>query len=147
MILKLFVVFALIPLLTSAQAIVGESDKLEFKEGKIIYEGNVKLTKDNGILLADRVEVTVDKEGKPLKLVAIGKVKYIEGNREAYSEYAEYDFSKEVLTLKGKAVLKDSRGILEADIIIYNRKENVLEAKSINRRVRTVYLEEAKVGE
>jgi lipopolysaccharide transport protein LptA len=124
------------------QAIVGESDRLEFREGKIVYEGNVKLSKDEDILFADRVEVFVDDKGKPKKLIAEGKVRYMGGDREAYAEYAEYDLIKDVLILKGNAKLKDSKSLLEADLIIYDRTNNTLEAKSVKRRVRTVYLEE-----
>ncbi len=144
---KFLLSFLIISLSAFSQAIVGESDSLEFKEGKIVYKGNVKLTKDGGVLSADKVEVFVDEKGKPKKLVATGNVRYIEGRRKAKADYGEYDLISEKLILKGNARVEDKGNLLEADIIVYNKRKNSLEAKAVNKRVRTVYIEEEKAGE
>ncbi len=142
-----FTLLLLIPSIILSQVIVGESDSLEYRKGKIIYKGNVKLTKDGGILLADEVEVFVDEAGKPKKLVAKGKVRYLQEGKRAQADYAQYDLEQETLLLKGNAKIEDGGNLLEADIIIYNRKTDTLEAKSVSRQVRTLYIEEERSGE
>ncbi len=124
------------------QPITGEAKNLIFKEDRIIYEGNARLTRGEAELKADRVVIFLSKKGKPKKLVAEGSVRYEEPGRSATAEYAEYDLEKEVIFLRGKAVVEEDKNVLEADEIVYDRKNKTLQAKGENRRVRTIYIEE-----
>ncbi len=125
-----------------SQPITGEAKKLEFRKDRIIYTGDVKLIRGESILRADRVEILLDEKGKPVKVVATGKVRYAETNRRAFSDYAEYDLKRDVILLKGRARVEEDKNILEAEEIVYDRKSGTLQARGKEGRVRTIYIEE-----
>ncbi len=130
--------------LSYAQPIAGEAQKLEFQKDKIIYTGNVKLVRGESVLKADKVIVFLNEKGKPTKIVAVGQVRFSEPKRKARADYAEYDLSKEVIILRGSARVEEEKNILEAEEIVYDRKNQTLEAKGGSKRVRTIYIEEEK---
>ncbi|MFN3813413.1 MAG: lipopolysaccharide transport periplasmic protein LptA [Aquificaceae bacterium] len=140
--MKRVVLFFLAFGLCFSQPILGEADKLTYEKDKIVYTGNVKLTKGNAVLTADKVVLYLDDKGKPKKAQAEGNVKYIEGDRRAYATSAEYDFQDDVIKLFGNAKVEDKKNFVEADEIIYYRKENRAIAVSKGSRVRTFYVEE-----
>ncbi len=141
--LKVFIlILSLLTLSFSEEVITGEAKELEFLKEKLIYKGNVKLVRNSSVLNAEKVIVYLNKEGKPVRIVAKGKVKIIENERKAFSDYAEYDLTNEVIILKGNAKIQEKTRLLEADEIVIYRKENRLIAKGIKRKVRTVYMEE-----
>ncbi len=132
-----------------SQPITGEARKLEFRKDRIIYIGDVKLVRGEAVLRADRVEILLDEEGRPLRIVATGSVSYREAGRRASSDYAEYDLKREVILLRGKVRVEEEKNVLEADEIVYDRKSGTLQAKGKEGRVRTIYIEEEeneKVG-
>jgi lipopolysaccharide export system protein LptA len=132
----------LFPLLSFAQPITGEADKLEFKKDRIIYHGNARLTRGETILKADRVTIFIGEDGKPRKLIAEGNVRYSEPQRKASADYAEYVFGREIIILRGRARVEEEKNVLEADEIVYDRKNETLSARGKNRKVRTIYIEE-----
>ncbi|WP_457601420.1 lipopolysaccharide transport periplasmic protein LptA [Hydrogenivirga sp.] len=127
-----------------AQPITGEAKNLEFKKDRIVYTGNVKLTRGDSVLHADKVVIFLDERGKPVKMVATGKVRYFEPRRKAFSRYAEYDLVKDVIILKGNARVEEDKNVLEADEIVYDKKNETLQAKGDKSKVRTIYIEEEK---
>ena len=140
----LTLLLSLSALLFAQSSITGESDELIYLENKLIYKGNVRLIRDSSVLRAEKVEIILNEEGKPVKVIASGNVKIIEPMRKVFANYAEYDLTKEVIYLKGSAKIQEKTRILEADEITIYRKENRLVAKGNKKRVRTVYLEEKK---
>lgn len=142
--LKVFIVLLSFIALGFSQSITGEANILEFSNDKLIYKGNVKLIRGSSILKADEVIIILDKNGKPLKIIAKGKVKVIEDSRRSYADYVEYDMQRDVIYMKGNARIVEGNRILEADEIFLYRKENRLTAKGTTKRVRTVYVEEEK---
>ncbi|WP_461828783.1 LptA/OstA family protein [Aquifex sp.] len=131
-------------LLYAQSSITGESDELIYLENKLIYKGNVRLIRDSSVLRAEKVEIILNEEGKPVKIIASGNVKIIEPERKVFANYAEYDLIKDIIYLKGSAKIQEKTRILEADEITIYRKENRLVAKGGKKRVRTVYLEGKK---
>ncbi len=131
-------------LIYAQSSITGEADELIFLKNKLVYRGNVRLIRDSSTLRAKKVEIILDKEGKPLKIIAYGNVRIVEPERKVFSDYAEYDLSKEIVHLKGSVKIQEKTRILEADEVIIYRKENKLVAKGERNRVRTVYVEEKK---
>ena len=132
-----------------SQPITGEAQKLEFKRDRIIYKGKVKLIRGESVLRADKVVILLDESGKPVKVIATGKVRYVEASRRAFSDYAEYDLKRDVIILRGRARVEEDKNLLEADEIVYDRKNETLQAKGKEGKVRTIYIEEAeneKVG-
>ena len=142
--LKVFIVLLSFIALGFSQSITGEANILEFSNNKLIYKGNVKLIRGSSVLKADEVIIILDKDSKPVKIIAKGKVKVIEDSRKSYADYVEYDIKKDVIYMKGNAKIVEGSRILEADEIFLYRKENRLTAKGITKRVRTVYVEEEK---
>jgi lipopolysaccharide export system protein LptA len=128
--------------LAISEPILGEADNLTYEKDKIIYTGNVKLTRGNGVLTANKVVIYLDDKRKPKKAEAEGNVKYVEGVRRAFADRAEYDFQTEVLKLFGNARVEDDKSFVEADEIVYYKKEDRAIAISKSKRVRTFYVEE-----
>jgi len=146
-------IFLLLSLILSlsvlGQPITGEAQKLEFMKDRIVYTGNVKLTRGNSILKADKVTILLDEKGKPVKLIAKGNVVYREPKRRATADYAEYDLRTETIVLRGRAKVEEEKNVLEAEEIVYDRRNQTLHAKGGKKRVRTIYIEEEeneKVG-
>ena len=143
--LKVFtLILSLLAFSFPQEVITGEAKELEFLKDRLIYRGNVKLIRNSSVLNADRVIVYLNKEGKPTRIVAEGKVKIIEDERKAFAEYAEYDLTNEVIILKGNAKIQEKTRLLEADEIVIYRKEERLIAKGLKKKVKTVYMEEKK---
>lgn len=130
--------------LSFSQPITGEAQNLEFVKDRVIYKGDVKLVRGEAVLRADEVVIFVDEKGKPVKLVATGRVRYTETSKRAYSDYAEYDLLKELIFLRGAAKVEEGGNLLEADEILYDKKNNTLKAKGNNGKVRTIYVEEER---
>ncbi len=128
--------------LAMSEPILGEADNLTYEKDRIIYTGNVKMTRGKGVLTADKVVIYLDDKRKPKKAEAEGNVRYVEGTRRAFADRAEYDFQTEVLKLFGNARVEDDKNFVEADEIIYYKKEDRAIAISKNKRVRTFYVEE-----
>ncbi|MGC8853211.1 MAG: lipopolysaccharide transport periplasmic protein LptA [Hydrogenobacter sp.] len=128
--------------LAMSEPILGEADNLTYEKDRIIYTGNVKMTRGKGVLTADKVVIYLDDKRKPKKAEAEGNVKYVEGTRRAFADRAEYDFQTEVLKLFGNARVEDDKNFVEADEIVYYKKEDRAIAISKSKRVRTFYVEE-----
>ena len=131
-----------------SQPITGEAKILEFKDNRVIYKGDVKLTRGDALLSADRVEIILDERGKPVKILAVGNVKYVEGNRKARADYAEYDLKADRIILEGSATVEEDKSVLSADRIVYDRKSQSLQALGGAGKVKTLYVEEEdeKIG-
>jgi len=140
---KAFILLSLSSLLF-AQSITGEADSLEFLKDRLIYRGNVQLIRDSSVLHADEVIIYLNKENKPVKIVARGKVRVKEKDRRAWADYAEYDLIEDVIILRGNAKIQEKTRVLEAEEIVIYRKENRLVAHGKGKRVRSLYLEEKR---
>lgn len=140
----LILLLSFLTFLHAQTSITGEADELIFLENRLIYKGNVRLIRDSAVLKAQKVEIILDENGKPKKIIAYGNVKIIEPERKVFADYAEYDLVKDVMYLKGNAKIQEKTRLLEADEITMYRKENRLVAKGNKKRVRTVYVEEKK---
>ncbi len=125
-----------------AQPIVGEADSLTYERDRVIYSGNVRITRGNALLTANRVVIHLDENKRARMVEAEGNARYTEGNRRASANKMVYDLQNEVITLIGKARVEEGQNFVEADEIVYYRKEDRAVAVSKNSRVRTFYVEE-----
>lgn len=139
---KVIIFLSLLPLFLTAQPIVGEADSLTYEKDKVIYSGNVRLTRGNALLTANKVIIHLDENKKARLIEAEGNPRYTEGNRRGFAERMFYDLKDEVITLRGKARVEEGQNFVEADEIVYYRKEDRAVAISKNSRVRTFYVEE-----
>lgn len=124
------------------QAVLGEADSLLYEGNKIIYTGHVKFVRGDGVLTADKVIIYLDEKKKAKWAEAEGNVRYHDSKRKARANRATYDFQKEILTLTGNARVEEGPNFVEADEIIYYKKEDRAVAVSKGQRVRTFYVEE-----
>lgn len=124
--------------------ITGEAQKLEFSKDRIIYTGNVKLTRGDALLKADKVTILLSEKGKPVKLIAEGHVRYREPGRKVTAEYAEYDLINDTILLRGMARVEEEKNVLEAEEIVYDKRNRTLRAKGGREKVRTIYVEEER---
>lgn len=125
-----------------AQPIVGEADTITYERDRIIYSGNVRLTRGNALLTANKVTIILDENRRARLAEAEGNSRYVEGNRRGSADRMTYDFREEVITLRGRAKVEEGQNFVEADEIVYYRKEDRAVAVSRNSRVRTFYVEE-----
>jgi lipopolysaccharide transport protein LptA len=125
--------------LTFAEKIQVMADRLKGEKGIIVYEGNVYLKTDKGKkLYCDRLKVFLDKSNKITKAVAIGHVRYYDPEYSAVCQRATYKPNENIVILEGNAVVKNDKGILKGDLIVYNLKTGDIQAKS-SRRVFSVF--------
>jgi lipopolysaccharide export system protein LptA len=125
-----------------SQPILAEADRMVYENNSIIYIGNVKITKGNELLTADKVIIYLDENRKANSAEAEGKVFYTDGKRTAKADKAFYDFKKDIVQLVGNARVEEGPNFVEADEIVYYRKEERAIAVSKNKRVRSFYVEE-----
>jgi lipopolysaccharide export system protein LptA len=127
---------------TYSQPILAEADKMVYERNSITYIGNVKITKGNELLTADKVIIYLDENRKANSAEAEGKVFYTDGKRIAKADKAFYDFKKDIVQLVGNAKVEEGPNFVEADEIVYYRKEERAIAISKSKRVRSFYVEE-----
>ncbi len=119
------------------------------KQGKGVYEGNVKVVQGSIRIDADRLDVVLA-NGKIGKLIAVGKlVKFkqsLGGGRDDFngeSLRAEYSTGEKTLVLIGKARLWQGENVYSSDRIEYDSENGIVKAgqkSSGNKRVHSVFL-------
>jgi lipopolysaccharide transport protein LptA len=117
-----------------AEKIQIEADRMKGEKNLIIYEGNVFLHTDKGKkLYCDLLKIYLDKNNKIEKAVAIGHVRYFGPRYSAVSKRATYKPSEDLIILEGNAVIKNNKGILKGDKVVYNLKTGDVEAVATER--------------
>ncbi len=137
-----FIALLLIAVSFAQQGILVEANKMEYEKNTITYLGNVKATRGQSLLKADKLIVYLDENKKANKIEAVGNVSYLEGNRRGKAERAEYDLKTEIITLIGNARVEEGSNFVEGDEIIYYKREERAIAIGKNSRVRSFYVEE-----
>lgn len=140
--MKSLLVLLILFIFAYSQPILAEADRMVYEKNSIIYIGNVKMTKGNELLTADKVIIHLDENKKANSAEAEGKVFYTDGKRIAKADKAFYDFKKDIVQLISNAKVEEGSNFVEADEIIYYRKEERAIAISKNKKVRSFYVEE-----
>ena len=100
------------------------SDRMRSENGgqKIIFSGNVSISKDDMVITSDIIEVysTSDKK-QTNEIVAIGHVKISRGNKKAKGDRAVYlkHLQKIILTGNPKAIAWEGDNIIEGREMIF----------------------------
>ena len=105
-----------------------ESMELLGKDGKVIFTGEVMVVRGDLTLHSDRLEVTVDEEGKRLRLVeATGNVRMRKGEMVASGQKGTYDIDEGVVTLTGEPKVWQGRNVVGGETIeLYLADERVV---------------------
>ncbi len=141
--MRIFIFFVLlIGLSFGQQGILVEANKMEYERNTITYIGNVKATRGQALLKADRLIVYLDENKKASKIEAVGNVSYVEGIRKGRADRAQYDLKSETLILLGNAKVEEGTNFVEGDEIVYYKREDRAIAIGKNSRVRSLYVEE-----
>ncbi len=124
------------------QTIYLEADQVEINDKQKIstYQGNVKLSRGEITLLADKI--TAQKNSKGLtKFLAVGNpVTFNKAQRTGQKHIKgqaleiEYDTEKEIMTLKNKAKLWQANDQFSGNLIIYNIAQGSVTANKGNRK-------------
>ena len=128
------------------EPIVIESDTLEYlkTDNMVIYKGNVVVKKGDFVLKSNLLRIFLDTKGQIKKILALGNVRFVKGNRKGKSDKAEYFKDKNFIVLIGNAELQQDSNIIEGDEIVYYLDTEKAEVKGKNKRVRTIFFPEEK---
>ena len=105
------------------------SDRMRSENGgqKIIFSGNVAVTKDDMVIKSDIVEVYNSSDKKQTdEIVAIGNVEISRGNKKAKGDRAVYlkHLQKIILTGNPKAIASEGDDIIEGREMIFLMKKD-----------------------
>jgi lipopolysaccharide transport protein LptA len=115
---------------------VAERFEQDEKNGIIIFTGNVKITRENGYLNADKVTVYRDVETDDLiKTVAEGNVDMKDGDLLATCEHAVENKADDTIELTGSVVVTQKEDRVEAPYITYNRKTGIRKGKGNDKEL------------
>lgn len=165
--IKILLILACIMTLTGGPSLAADktpagklfitSDKLVAEQGNAMAEfiGNVKATRGDSVLLADRVKVyfsSPDKkpsdkkektndQGNVDKIVASGNVEYTAGNRKAFADEAVYTTVDEKLVLTGKEpkLLTGNSWVAGRKITLFRLEERVIVESGGTKRVQAFF--------
>ena len=122
------IVFALAAMLMPSLLWAGtmqiEAEKMIFfhKENKAEFTSNVQVKRDDFIMNCDRL-VVIYSEGENTQMEfadAFGHVTMAQGDSKGHADTARLDQKKNILTLKGNAVMEQPGGRIEGETIIHN---------------------------
>ena len=113
----------------SSPAIEITSDRMRSENGgqKIIFSGNVAVTKDDMVITSDIIEVYSTSDIKQTnEIVAIGNVEISRGNKKAKGDRAVYlhHLQKIILTGNPKAIAWEGDNIIEGREMIFLMKKD-----------------------
>lgn len=116
--------------------VVAEYFEQDEKKGIIVFIGNVKITRENGYLNADKVTVYRDVETDDvIKTVAEGNVDMKDGDLLATCENAVLNEADDTIELTGSVVVTQKEDIVEAPYITYNRKTGIRKGKGNDKEL------------
>jgi len=115
---------------------VAENFKQDEKNGIIVLWGNVKITRENGYLNADKATIYRDVETDDvIKTVAEGNVDMKDGDLFATCDHAVLNETDDTIELTGSVVVTQREDRVEAPYIKYNRKTGIREGKGNDTEV------------
>ena len=120
------------------EVITGVADYYEEdeKKGLILFTGNVKITRENGYLNADKVTVYRDIETDDvIKTVAEGNVDLKDGDLLATCEHAVLNESDDTIELTGSVIVNQREDQIEAPFITYNRTTGIRKGRGNDTEV------------
>ncbi len=90
------------------------------RERKAVFEGDVKVTQDGAVMLADWMEVTYSDRGEILYIIAKGGVTLTHNNREIKAEEAHYSRTERTVVFTGNPVARDGLSLVKGSKMTYH---------------------------
>jgi len=115
------------------------SDRMEGfnKKNLVIFYGNVKATRADTTIWADRMDISFDREEKKIdKIVAFGNVKVNQEDRNAVASKATYFENSKKIVLEGNPKLWQKEDILKGDRITLFLNEDRMLVETADARIR-----------
>ncbi len=148
---------AALPLLAAPLAgqvpVAIEADSMEYlhKAGRILFHGQVHVTRQDMELWADRIIVQLEEAAKNATKAASGNVRTItaEGNvrlqaaqnRTGQAKRAVYDARTEKVTLEGDPVVREGDNSIRGEVIIFHLSDGTSEVRGgPKQRVEAIFL-------
>jgi len=117
-----------------AATVTIQADHLDIWHDKqqALFTGNVHLVRDDFELFCDslRAFYKSKKDGGGIDhALAIGHVRLLQGDKKGSADSAIIDNNKQIITLKGHAVMQQVGGRIEGDIIIHDMVAKTTEVR------------------
>jgi len=130
----LFFCLTLMPAVALATTLTVKSDHLDIWEAKqeALFSGSVHLVRADFELFSDslRVFYRSSKDGGGIDhALATGHVRIIQGDKEGSSDSAIIDNRKQLVTLRGNAVMVQEGGRVEGESIVHNMASKTTEVR------------------
>jgi len=127
-------VLLLLSATAQAATVTIQSDHLDIWHDKqqALFVGNVHLVRDDFELFCDslRAFYKSEKDGGGIDhALAIGHVRLLQGDKKGTADRAIIDNNKQIITLKGHAVMQQVGGRIEGDIIVHDMVSKTTEVR------------------
>ncbi len=112
-----------------------DNSRADLPNGMLIYSGRVRITQGTLLINADELRAEATDNKVVTTLIASGTPatyqQMMENGKLAQAEAAEirYDIQKRILTLKGKAEMRQSGSLVQGDTIQYDLEKQMLVAE------------------
>jgi len=118
------------------------------KKDLIIFYGNVKATRKDATLWADRMDIYLNKENKKInRIVALGNVKVNQNDKNATAEKGTYFDGTQEILLEGNPLVWQKNNVLKGtsitlhldqDRIVVNSAQVKIEPNTFNKKNKSV---------
>ena len=126
----------------------GEASKLDFENSTWKFEGNIRITLENGSIESDFAHLEF--EGHQIKTARIqGSPAKLQFNREdevtrtsAIANRIDYDFQKSLIDFSGNVSIEEGGNQISSEYLVYNIKDQSIQALSDskeNSKVKITY--------
>ena len=117
----------------------GEASKLDFENSTWKFEGNIRITMENGSIESDFAHLEF--EGHQIKTARIqGSPAKLLFNREdevtrtsAVANRIDYDFQKSLIDFSGNVSIEEGGNQISSEYLVYNIKDQSIQALSDNK--------------
>ena len=114
----------------------GEASKLDFENSTWRFEGNIRITLENGRIESDFAHLEFEGhqikiariQGSPAKLLIDGKDEVT--RTSAIANRIDYDFQKLLIDFSGNVSIQESGNQISSEYLVYNIKDQSIQAQS-----------------
>ena len=114
----------------------GEASKLDFENSTWRFEGNIRITLENGRIESDFAHLEFEGhqikiariQGSPAKLLIDGKDEVT--RTSAIANRIDYDFQKSLIDFSGNVSIREGGNQISSEYLVYNIKDQSIQAQS-----------------